>query len=159
MPSSVILFCVLLLLVTANVVPSKPDSCHPEDGDDTFLQKVGYHEATRRDIPEDDILQDGHVAQIVTLSVRSAFAFLIKDMKERMTAGQEERKRGRQEDKRTGGQEVRRTRGQEDRRTGGEEERKTGGEENRKTRRHTSILICSRRNNYGLCSLRNPKYY
>jgi hypothetical protein len=31
---------VLLLLVTTNVVPSSPNSCHPDDGGVTFLRNV-----------------------------------------------------------------------------------------------------------------------
>jgi hypothetical protein len=44
------------MLVTVNV-PSLPFSCHPENGGDTFLRNVGSYKSTRRNIPEDNILQ------------------------------------------------------------------------------------------------------
>jgi hypothetical protein len=43
------------LLVTASVVFT--DSCHPDEGGAKFLRNVGSYRATRRNIPENAILQ------------------------------------------------------------------------------------------------------
>jgi hypothetical protein len=44
------------LLVKANVVPSSPIFCHPDDGGAKFLRNIGSTRATRREITEDGIL-------------------------------------------------------------------------------------------------------
>jgi hypothetical protein len=46
----------MLLLVTANIVPSSPILCHPDDGGVTFIRKVGSYESHTANIPEDCIL-------------------------------------------------------------------------------------------------------